>query len=263
VAATVTVSTNPADPTGNTLRFDVEGAPEGETIIWRFGDCTDHESDAGGIDHTYSDWGFFPVIAHIASSGQRLLVQGTVDAPTLITIDPSDGADADLPAQLQISAAAEGVDLTTCTKVTVGGLECSQLWVEDTGTVVCIMDANLDAGTYTVVCTTATGDVVQPFAFKQTDNRPWITGITPLSGAGNSTAVITGRNLAPVSGVFFSDGDPSGEDTWTGTASIQSQDNVSITVQTPGMSGKTWAWAYGTYDGHGRQSNWNVPFTFL
>jgi hypothetical protein len=76
MAGNLAVSTNPADPTGATMRFVVTGATG--PITWRFGDCTDHPSDANGMDHTYSNSGDYNVIGVVGPDGQRLVQTVTV-----------------------------------------------------------------------------------------------------------------------------------------------------------------------------------------
>jgi hypothetical protein len=74
--ATVVVGVNPTDPSGRTIRFTVTGAPG--RIMWRFGDCRDEDSPAGGLDHTYSGDGVFHLIGVVGVTGQRIVENVTV-----------------------------------------------------------------------------------------------------------------------------------------------------------------------------------------
>ena len=88
--ASVVVGTNPADTSGQTIRFTTTGAPG--PIMWRFGDLTDHEQmdPAQYQDHTYSGEGPYEAIGHIGPSGQRMVVDVTITpAPPDPPADPT------------------------------------------------------------------------------------------------------------------------------------------------------------------------------
>jgi hypothetical protein len=161
--ASLTIGTNPTDPSGATVRFDVSGAPAGvEAIMWRFGDCTDHASDETGIDHTYSAPGDFSVIAVVGKTGQRILGDATVPAPpmTVTGITPATAATSTAPSNIPITIHGTGLTGVTAAMLTADPAN----EYNDTGTIggpVAVVDDS-----------TVTGEIAVPV-----HAGPWYVGV--------------------------------------------------------------------------------------